>query len=593
MQKVFNRTPRLYQGPVISHLLKMMAFELPPEPVLMVQPTGSGKSTVPLTCAVVTGGVTFIIENTLALGSDQASKVPSLVTSSIKEIKSYQLDTFKSPVELQSLCDGILSHLSSNKMTSFICYTSPETLLNDITVQFVQKLVTNKQLNLFCIDEIHLFLEFGISFRQIFQTLKSKIVSMFYNKDNTMKLPILLMTATFDLNMFSIIQRMLGLSLYSTNVFWGEASCFKKRHISIKMKYSTQIFKHCTDSISSHCGNRDDNKAIIITSTASRASDIQQKLDSWLDSTSNIKGDSVLVIGDLETETKFAYTTEFTNTYYGANGNNYRNDKLCPRFLLGTPGCIGAGLDCAYVDLVCRVGLPSSLIHFIQEMGRCGRSSNSENNTFSIVFHLNDYVYLIERMFLTDKDNTGNNTTTSNHHNLMTKEKERQYYTENLNRMCRMLFCDCGCWHVCLELVSANPFSNDQLYHQLSPCMNSCPHCDQTRLQYVKKVSKRGLQCFLASTLMSTHDKTYTAPMLAKALLDYPNVGRLIYGRKTAIKAEKSSDAAITVLQLLCCNILHLHVKESKSPQSICILSRTDSTPHYLLDPYWERINHF
>ena len=50
----------------------MMAFELPPEPVLMVQPTGSGKSTVPLTCAIVTGGVTFIIENTLALASDQA-----------------------------------------------------------------------------------------------------------------------------------------------------------------------------------------------------------------------------------------------------------------------------------------------------------------------------------------------------------------------------------------------------------------------------------------------------------------------------------------------------------------------------------------
>ena len=56
----------------LSHLLKMMAFELPPEPVLMVQPTGSGKSTVPLTCAIVTGGVTFIIENTLALASDQA-----------------------------------------------------------------------------------------------------------------------------------------------------------------------------------------------------------------------------------------------------------------------------------------------------------------------------------------------------------------------------------------------------------------------------------------------------------------------------------------------------------------------------------------
>ena len=210
MEKIYNRTPRSFQRLVISHLLKMMAFELQPEPVLMVQPTGSGKSTIPLTCAVVTGGVTFIIKNTLALASDQASKIPSLVNSSVKEIKAYQFDTFKAPDELQRLCDGILNHLSKYPTTSFICYSSPETLLNKITVQFMKTLVERNKLNLFCIDEIHLFLEFGISFRHIFQSLKSKIISIFYNEDNnSMKIPILLMTATFDLQMFSIIQKML------------------------------------------------------------------------------------------------------------------------------------------------------------------------------------------------------------------------------------------------------------------------------------------------------------------------------------------------------------------------------------------------
>ena len=123
-------------------------------------------------------------------------------------------------------------------MTSFICYSSPETLVNNITIQFIQKMVENKQLNLFCINNIYLFIKFGISFRQILQTLKSKIISIFNKEDSSMKIPVLLMTATFDLNMFSIIQRMLGLYLYSTNVFWTEASYFQKRHINIKMKYS-------------------------------------------------------------------------------------------------------------------------------------------------------------------------------------------------------------------------------------------------------------------------------------------------------------------------------------------------------------------
>ena len=46
----------------------MLSGELPTnQPVLMIQPTGSGKFFVPLTTSVVDGGITIIIENTLAL----------------------------------------------------------------------------------------------------------------------------------------------------------------------------------------------------------------------------------------------------------------------------------------------------------------------------------------------------------------------------------------------------------------------------------------------------------------------------------------------------------------------------------------------
>ena len=80
-------------------------------------------------------------------------------------------------------------------------------------------------------------------------------------------------------------------------------------------------------------------------------------------------------------------------------------------------------------------------------------------------------------MFVIDTNKQGNNATSNSQNNLMTKESERQYYTENLDQMCRMLFCaDCGCWHVCLELVLSNPFSNYQKQYQIPPYMNSCPH---------------------------------------------------------------------------------------------------------------------
>ena len=96
------------------------------------------------------------------------------------------------------------------------------------------------------------------------------------------------------------------------------------------------------------------------------------------------------MIGNQDTELKYAYTTEFTNTRF-INETSYSTEMLCPRYLIGTPGCIGAGLDCDSVSYVKRLGIPASIIDFIQEMGRCGRSNNIKNicqNTYTIALRL-------------------------------------------------------------------------------------------------------------------------------------------------------------------------------------------------------------
>ena len=84
-----------------------------------------------------------------------------------------------------------------------------------------------------------------------------------------------------------------------------------------------------------------------------------------------VKGDVLVIQGDLQPEVKFVSAELFTrhvddpqllldsNIYY-------------PRILLATAGCIGAGLDSSDVYSVCRVGMPSGIIDMVQEMGRCG-----------------------------------------------------------------------------------------------------------------------------------------------------------------------------------------------------------------------------
>ena len=58
MSEVFNCTLCGFQCDVIPHLIKMLSGALPEQPVLMIQPTGSGKSSMPWTTAVVNNSVT-------------------------------------------------------------------------------------------------------------------------------------------------------------------------------------------------------------------------------------------------------------------------------------------------------------------------------------------------------------------------------------------------------------------------------------------------------------------------------------------------------------------------------------------------------
>ena len=58
------------------------------------------------------------------------------------------------------------------------------------------------------------------------------------------------------------------------------------------------------------------------------------------------------------------------------------NNEYVPRILLDTSDCIGAGLDCSHVVLVLRDGLPTLMVDFIQEMGRCGRSRNQNEEKY-------------------------------------------------------------------------------------------------------------------------------------------------------------------------------------------------------------------
>ena len=108
-----------------------------------------------------------------------------------------------------------LDRLEKGGATTIFLYTSPECLLREPWKSLMVRLIDKEILNLVCIDEIHLFVMFGITFRKEFTALRSSFLRhLLSNVDPRymyssglccdLKVPLLLMTATLNQSLLGI-----------------------------------------------------------------------------------------------------------------------------------------------------------------------------------------------------------------------------------------------------------------------------------------------------------------------------------------------------------------------------------------------------
>ena len=243
MEEVWGRSPNRFQIEIIPTILQMLTKDLSPEALLLVQPTGSGKSAVPQTTSVVTNGVSIIIEPTLALSSDQSSKFDSASKEHGGLVYAYQLDLYKNDNDRQMLANSITSVLTEKKkqqdiqlgIVSFVLFTSPEALIQPVWMKLVDDLIRLEMLILICVDEVHLFIEFGLSFRKDFISLREKLFKKIISTNSTssndlsphrtiLKIPFLSMTATFNLQLLNLLQKMTNITFNPRLLHWSNQS---------------------------------------------------------------------------------------------------------------------------------------------------------------------------------------------------------------------------------------------------------------------------------------------------------------------------------------------------------------------------------
>eukprot|EP00559_Dactyliosolen_fragilissimus_P004937 CAMPEP_0184871964 /NCGR_PEP_ID=MMETSP0580-20130426/41018_1 /TAXON_ID=1118495 /ORGANISM="Dactyliosolen fragilissimus" /LENGTH=304 /DNA_ID=CAMNT_0027374695 /DNA_START=584 /DNA_END=1498 /DNA_ORIENTATION=+ len=234
-------------------------------------------------------------------------------------------------------------------------------------------------------------------------------------------------------------------------------------------------------------------KLIIYGNTAKALEAMKEKLDNELNipitegdnNISNIPGDTLLITGNIEPELKLSYTDKFTST---SEDSVFDFDNtFTPRILLATASCIGASLDSDEVYGVIRIGFPESTLNFIQEMGRCGRNRDSNQDeptdTFVLIISLNDYVYMIERIYDTkESDEKETKENLKVFHQIMTREKKQESQRNDLLGVLKLvvLYNDGKCIHNELKKAVSNPYESNTSSDIDDVCLHACSLCLKT-----------------------------------------------------------------------------------------------------------------
>ena len=318
------------------------------------------------------------------------------------------------------------------------------------------------------------------------------------------------MTASFNKQLFNILEKITGYNFDKRNIFWSERKQFERRNISIDLTVSPQLIKYCKESLHNVLSTNNFKKAIIYSNSAKSIKIIQEKIDLWLDGNeTNINGDTMMINGDINAEQKFVNAKLFTKNLRDVSNNELNDLIYCPRILCAMSACIGAGLDSSQVYLVFRDGLPPSIIDFAQEMGRCGRRPLStinlghgdRNNVdmFYLVITIESYCYMLLRIY--DTSDTLSDCEARLLERIITLNDRREMYRKTLHQLVSLVASVDKCWHYKFEAeLLYNTFNGErETYdHVAMGCRSQCPYCQSISplykgAMYYLRVKKQGL----------------------------------------------------------------------------------------------------
>lgn len=287
--------------------------------VVVLMPTGGGKSVCYQVPAVVMPGLCVVVSPLIALMKDQ---VEALLANGIPAAYINSSQTAEQQYQIENHClEGKLKLL----------YVSPEKLLSAGFLSFLKRV----KVSLFAVDEAHCISAWGHDFRPEYTQLKAL-------KQQFPELPVIALTATADKLTQKDIQEQL--SLHNPNVF---VASFDRPNINLMVKPAKDRFNKITDFLDRH----HNQPGIIYCLSRKGVENLASKLKA----------------------------NGFNATYYHAGMSANQRAKAQEDFLRDNVQIVcatiafGMGIDKSNVRWVIHYNLPKNIEGYYQEIGRAGR----------------------------------------------------------------------------------------------------------------------------------------------------------------------------------------------------------------------------
>ena len=155
-------------------------------------------------------------------------------------------------------------------------------------------LIDRRFMELVCIDEIYLFEMFGITFRKEFTLLKNTFFRhLVFDRDprytypaglcHDLKIPLLLMTTTFNTSWFSLLKKTIGVKVLANNFLWCGRGKMTRRHICINVSITIQSTRYVKKVLELTLSGNSNKKPIVYTNTAACLEQLRSDLELWMD----------------------------------------------------------------------------------------------------------------------------------------------------------------------------------------------------------------------------------------------------------------------------------------------------------------------